>query len=160
GVAVNDESSKAILVDNAVAAATVLNLLDQSSGGVGLPQTAGNVAAAINPLTNVAVVVNQTASQAAVIDPTATTAPGTFSTGNHPVDVAIDPGTNLAVIVNQLANSVTIASLGPVRSPQIVRINNQSNSSDPLQSTLAEVTVNSTLTTGPTYADQTVTIIG
>ncbi len=154
GAAFNDETDKAILVDNAVASATILNVLDQSSGGIPLPQNPGNVAAAVNPLTNIGIIVNQIANLAEVIDPTGTSGTGQFAVGNHPVDVAVDPGTNLAIIANQTDNSVTIASLGAIRSPQILQVHGSS------QTTLADVTLSSTLAAAPTYANQTFTIIG
>lgn len=158
GAAFNEETSKVVLADNAVGASQILNALDQSSTAVPLPQAAGNVAAAVNPLTNVAVVVNRTASVAQVIDPTgANPVAGTFAVGNTPVDVAIDPGSNKALIVNQAANTVTIASLGAIRSPQILQLTNQTS---PTGTALADVIVNSNLTTAGAYSDQTFTVVG
>jgi DNA-binding beta-propeller fold protein YncE len=126
GVGIDDETQKAILVDPSVPPTVptfTFNMLDQTSTlvtGVGF----GNVAAAMNPLTNIGVVVNQTNNQAFLIDPTTPTVlPGsTFSTGTSPIDVAIDPATNTAVIVNQRDNTVSLFSLGLLRSaPQIAQ---------------------------------------
>lgn len=151
GVAFNDETQKAILVDPTGPQAFIFNALDQTSSSVvtGL-QLLGNTAGAFNPLTNIAVTVNRINSDGAVIDPTtpAVLANGTLLGLNQPVDVAIDPGTNMAVIVNQGSNNVSIFSLSAMRSPQVLQVSPD------------QVEIASTLTTPAVATDQTLTIIG
>jgi DNA-binding beta-propeller fold protein YncE len=158
GVAFNDETDKAILVDTAAnTSATIFNALDQSSTAAQFssPLTVGNIAAAFNPLANIAVVVNDLVNMAIVVDPTTPSFLGApFAVGNHPIDVAIDPGTDDAVIVNQMDGTVSIFSLGALRTPQIV------------ETTPAQITVGSTLTSGvgaagsPPVNPVTLTIVG
>jgi DNA-binding beta-propeller fold protein YncE len=153
GVAINDETGKAILVDpTGGVPGTIFNAPDQSSNAIpGLGS--GYVGAGMNPLANFAIAVNEFNNQAIVIDPGA---PGdvpkvltSFSTGNHPWDVAIDPATELAVIVNQGDNTVGIFSLTtPRAAPQIV------------QTSPAQITVTSTLASPAAPVDQTLTIVG
>ena len=129
GVAINDQTQKAILTDpGGSGPGTVFTLLDQSSTTIPTPiaePTDGsfNLAVAVNPLANLAVTVNQVTGDALVIDPTSpsvlTTIPGE---GTNPVDVAIDPGTDIVVFVNQGAPaSISIYSLGALRPLQILQ---------------------------------------
>ncbi len=71
GVSINDETQKALLAEpTANVPAFVFNILDQTSPLVnGLPQTANNVATAMNPLTNIGLIVNSTAGRALVVNP-------------------------------------------------------------------------------------------
>jgi len=162
GAAFNDETQKAILVDETGPQGFVFSALDQSSSSVatGLALL-GNTAGAFNQLSNTAVIVNRIRNEAYVIDPVTPSvlANSTFSTGlDEPVDVALDPGTNTAVIVNRTGNSVSIYSLGPIRPLHVLQVSRQVSA--PELSTPPEVTVTSTLTTPATYSDQTLTIIG
>lgn len=168
GVGINDETQKAILVDpSGTTPALIYNLLDQTSTTIpGLALT-GNAAGAFNPLTNVAVTVNRINSDGAVIDPatpaliangTLTGLPNQPPSPDQPVDVAIDPGTNQAVVVNQGNNSVSIYSLGAIRTPQVLQVSRQDNGAG--AALPPEIVVNSTLTTAATANPQTLTIIG
>jgi DNA-binding beta-propeller fold protein YncE len=154
GAAFNNQTNKVILLDANVAAATILNAIDQSSTAITLPAIIGNIAVATNPLANIGVVVNESSNQAFIVDPQGATPAGTITTGNHPVDVAIDPGTNIAVIVNQNDNDVSISALTALRSPQILQV------SGPSKTALADVIVGSNLTAAAAYSDDTFTIIG
>ncbi len=129
GVALNDQTQKAILTDpGGTTPGTVFTVLDQSSTTIPLPTaepTDGsfNLAVAVNPLANLGVVVNQVSGDAMIIDPSApsvlTTIPGV---GTNPVDVAIDPATDIAVFVNQGAPpSIAIYSLGALRPLQVLQ---------------------------------------
>ncbi len=164
GVAIDDETSKAILVDptNAVPA-TIFSMLDQSSASASALTGAGYIAAAFNPLANIAVTVNQLTNQAAIInpDPANPTVLTTFSTGNKPVDVAVDPGTDTALIVNQSDNTASLFSMGALRSaPQILQASLQSSLTSGQFLPGASVTVNSTLASAPTPSNQVLSIVG
>jgi DNA-binding beta-propeller fold protein YncE len=163
-VAINEETQKAILTNPSLATSTpaqIFNLLDQTSTAVPGLAVPGTTASAFNPFTNVAVTVNRINSNGSVIDP-ATPAllggDGIITGLNQPVDVAVDPATNTAVIANQGDNTVSIVSLGGLRTPQILQVSRQDNGAGaPLP---PEITVNSTLTTAATANPQTLTIIG
>ena len=172
GVGINDETQKAILVDPTGPQGNIFNLLDQTSKAVSGLALVGNTAAAFDPLTNVAVTVNRINSDGAIIDPINSTvlANGTLSGLNQPVDVAIDPGANQTVIVNSplasppITGTVSIFSLGSIRTPQILQVSRQDTATpaSPIspQPQPPEITVNSTLTTAATANPQTLTIIG
>ncbi len=163
GVAFNDETKKAILVDtNPVSSqAFVFSALDQTSSSAitGLAGT-GNVAAAFNPFTNAAVVVNQTNGNFTVVDPTtpAAISNSTTATGTAPVDVAIDPGLNRAVIANQGDNTVSIVSLGGIRPVHVLQVARQVAA--PASWAPADIVETGTLSSAPVYADETLQIIG
>jgi DNA-binding beta-propeller fold protein YncE len=160
GVAINDETQKAMLVDPSSTSAPgfIFNLLDQtSSSAVTGLATPNNVAAAFNPLENIAVVVNKTNGNAMVVDPVvpAVLASSTFAVGTQPVDVAIDPGTNRAIIVNQGSNNVSIFSLGTPRTgPQVLQVARSVSAPDLWKPAEIEVA------TGTPATDQTIKIIG
>jgi DNA-binding beta-propeller fold protein YncE len=166
GVGINDETQKAIVVDPspfAIDPGRVFNLLDQTFAPIPGLAVPGATAAAFNPFTNVAVTVNKNNSNGSIVDasvPALLGGDGIIPTGvlNQPVDVAIDPGTNTTVIVNQGDNTVSIISLGALRTPQILQVNRQDNGAGvPLP---PEITVESTLTTGPSANPQTLRVIG
>jgi DNA-binding beta-propeller fold protein YncE len=130
GVALNDQTQKAILTDpGGTTPGTVFSVLDQSSTTIPLPggnltDGSNNLAVAVNPLANLAVTVNQNTGDAFLIDPSGQsvlkTIPGA-QVGTNPVDVAIDPGTDIAVFVNQGAPaSINIFSLGALRPLQVL----------------------------------------
>jgi DNA-binding beta-propeller fold protein YncE len=152
GVAINEETQRAILVSETGTQARIFSLLDQTSTTVTGLASVGAAAAAFNPLANIAVVVNRINNDASVIDPgtPSVLSNSTFSGGlNEPVDVAIDPGTNRAVIVNRSGNNVSIFSLSStMRSPQVLQIGPD------------QATISSTLTSAAVATDQAVTIIG
>lgn len=108
GVAVNDETQQALVVDPLGAtSAQVLNLLDQSLTPITFPANdadAPALATAFNPLADFALTVNSTDAKATMIDPAHQTSLGSaFSigpSGASTVDVAIDPVTDEAIFVN------------------------------------------------------------
>ena len=151
GIAINDETEKAILVDpSGGVPAFIFNLLDQTSTLVS-GSSGGNTAAAFNPFGNIAVATGRTNTQAFVIDPVTPSVLRNFSAGPTPVDVAIDPATNTAVIVNQGNKTVSLFSLGSAPTSALPQI---------LQASPSQVLINSTLTSGPPAQNQSVTIIG
>ena len=163
GVAINDETQKAILVDPNPTGTPgrIFSLLDQTPSTVTGLASPGSTAAAFNPLANIAVIVNRINSDASVIDPvTSSVLPNsTFAIGlNEPVDVAIDPGTNTAVIVNRAGNNVSIFSLSPMRPLHVLQVSRQVSAPDLWAP--PEVEITSTLTLPATYSDQALTIIG
>ena len=129
GVALNDQTQKAILTDpSGSTPGTVFSVLDQSSTNIPLPtnnmaDASSNLAVAINPLANLAVTLNQVTGDALVIDPSAPSVLTTISAeGVNPVDAAIDPITDIAVFVNQGAPaSISIYSLGALRMLQVLQ---------------------------------------
>jgi len=179
-VSIDDETEKALLVDpTAAEPAFIFNILDQSSQPVNnLLSSIGNVAGEINPLTNGGLVVDK-GGNVSVIDPTVPTvvsgSTATTGTGNTPVDVAIDPETNTAVVLNQVVvnqvpqpGNVMLFSLGNLRAaPQITQTatctpapcSNGLVLSRGSQSS-SQVTLNSSLGSPATAADQTVILIG
>ena len=164
GVAVDDETGKAILLDpTASTPATIFNMLDQSSNSVGPLTGAGYIAGAFNPLANIGIAVNELTNQAAIInpDPTNPTVLTSFSTGNKPVDVAMDPGTDTAVVVNQSDNAVSVYSLGALRAaPQILQASLQSSLASGQLLPGPSIIVNSTLTSAATPVNQILSIVG
>lgn len=143
GVAINDESEEALLVDPSSPDMTVFSMLDQTTNpNVSLSQ--GFVAVAANPLTNIAVAVNGPGDSASIIDLGRLEQIGNSVTvGSSPEAVAIDPGKNEAVIVNTGDNTVSILSLGGIRTPQITEVSPANTFSVPSGSTGSlTVTVN------------------
>jgi YVTN family beta-propeller protein len=133
GVGLNLVTHQALLTDPSGGKLTSYSLLDNSVNTISFTQQngitlseIGFVAAAANPLENIGIAINAESAMATVVDletgnvlQTASTENGTSSA---PQAVAIDPGTNEAVIANQ-DGTVSILSLGPIRSPQIVDVN-------------------------------------
>ena len=164
GVAINDESQKALLVDPSTPQSVpvfVFNILDQSSTLV-TGATFGNVAAAMNPLTNIGLILNQTNSNASVVDPaTPTIVPSsTFSVGTSPADVAIDPATDTALVVTPgPPGSISMFPLGALRSPQIAQSSVTPAVAGSTQSS-SQVILNSSLGSAPVPQDQTLKLIG
>jgi DNA-binding beta-propeller fold protein YncE len=164
GIGINPETQQAILLDPNPNASTsgvsFFSLLDQSISSVTLTRTngareTGSIAGAFNPLTNTAYIVNPNTNSLSVIDPaqlrrlpTVTTV---FPTGHDPVAVAVDPASNRAIVVNQTDNNVSIFSLGSSSSVQQVAITETSPKT---------FVTNSTLSTVPAPAAQTLTVIG
>src|SRR5690348_1004805 len=131
GAAINTETEQALLTDpncglgspSCRASVTLLSVLDQTVNSLTLSQ--GYVASAVNPLTDIGVAVNGPANTATVIDLRTLTQLGPpIQVGASPQAVAIDPGKNIAVIVNSGSNpgSVSILSLGAIRTPQITEV--------------------------------------
>jgi DNA-binding beta-propeller fold protein YncE len=162
GIAINPETQQAILLDpnpnTPTSGVSFFSLLDQSVSSVALTlsngaRETGAAAGAFNPLTNTAYVVNTTDSSLSVIDPANLTRLPTktsvFPTGHSPVAVAVDPASNSVIVVNQADNTVSIFSLGS--NTQQVAITETSPKT---------FTTYSTLSTAPTPAAQTLTVIG
>jgi DNA-binding beta-propeller fold protein YncE len=167
GVAINDESQKAVLLDPS-AQTQIFNLLDQTSTTVNTSSSTGNIAGAFNPLTNTAITVNQITNNGAIVDPTTPTllnGDGTVIGLNRPLDVAVDPATNQALVVNSplipAGSHGTVSFLplpGTLRSPQVLQVSRQDNGAgSPLP---PEIMVSSTLSSAGTLNPQTLTVIG
>jgi len=127
GIAMNPETHQALLTDPSVATGstfTSYSLLDNAVNSISFKNPDGSVfnqlhfvAAAVNQLTNIGVAVNENTGMAAVVDLQGGTVLQTgIQAGNTPEAVAVDPGKNLAVVANQSSNTVTIISLGSIRS--------------------------------------------
>lgn len=142
GVAINNETEQALMVDPNTLTMDVFSVLDQTVGSLQVSQ--GFVAAAANPLTDIGVAVNGPANTASVIDLRAlkVIASG-IQVGTTPSAVAIDPGKNEAVVANAGSGNVSILSLGSIRSPQITEVSPANTFSVPSSSTGSlPVTVN------------------
>ena len=165
GIGINTETQQAVLVDPSTGGVvTFFNLIDQSNTSLTLETNkspeSGTTAAAYNPLTNTVVAVNSFTNTVSIIDPSSTpprrlndTSPFQLNTnckgtGDCAVAVAVDPGPNLAVIANQGDGSVTVLSLGSIKSFSITETSPKT------------FVTNSTLGSGPTPSAQTLTVIG
>ncbi len=76
----------------------------------------GYVAAAVSALPNIGVAVNSNAKTAAILDLQNRIVIGNVTVGMQPIAVAVDPATNQALVVNQGDGTVSVVSLGTVRS--------------------------------------------
>ena len=161
GVGINPETETAVLADPSFGGGvSFFSLIDQSVTGISLVNTSGSTESgasfgAFNPLTNTAYVINTNNSTLSVIDPTTPKRiPGpntTFATGPTPVAVAVDPVSNRLVVVNQGANNVSVYSLGSNNTVRPIAITDTNPKT---------YTANSTLTTGPSPAALTLTVLG
>lgn len=142
GVAINNETEEALIVDPNTTSMNSFSVLDQTVGNLQVPQ--GFVADAVNPLTDIGVAVNGPAGTASVIDlRTLKLLGSSIQVGASPQSVAIDPGKNVAVVANAGSNNVSILSLGPIRTPQITEVSPANTFSVPASSTGSlSVTVN------------------
>lgn len=132
GVGLNLATHQALLTDPSGGSLTSYSLLDNSVNTISFTQNGttlsgiGFVAAAANPLENIGIAINAQSATAKVVDLETGNVLQTVSTesgaNSAPQAVAMDPGTNEAVIANQ-DGTVSILSLGPIRSPQIVEVN-------------------------------------
>jgi DNA-binding beta-propeller fold protein YncE len=134
GVGINAETHQALLTDPSAGSFTSYSLLDNAVNSITFRNPDGSlfnelhfVAAAANQLANIGVAVDEDTDTAAVVDLERGTVLQTgIQVGSSPEAVAVDPGKNLAVVTNQGSNTVTILSLGSIRStgaspsPQIV----------------------------------------
>jgi DNA-binding beta-propeller fold protein YncE len=126
GIGINSETHQALLTDPSGTTLTTLSLLDQTVGSISFSTGQVNyVASAVNPLTNIGIAVNSQSATAAVVDlGNGIVLKQNISVGNSPAAVAIDAASNEAVVVNPAGlnanGSISILSLGSVRSPQIV----------------------------------------
>lgn len=122
GVGVNPETHQVLLTTPNEGNFTTFSLLDQSvstipftNQGVTVNQP-GYVAAAVSALPNIGVAVNANANTAAILDLQNQIVVENVTVGTQPVAVAVDPSTNQALVVNQGDGTVSIVSLGTVRS--------------------------------------------
>jgi DNA-binding beta-propeller fold protein YncE len=161
GIGINTETQSAILTDpSSGGVVQFFNLIDQSVSQLTLVNSSnsaepGSSAGAFNPLTNTAYVVNQITSTLSVIDPsTPKRLPSiysTFPTGNTPVAVQVDPASNRLIVVNQGDNTVGIYTLGASNTIRPIAIT---------ESNPKVFTTTSTLSTAPTPAALTLTVLG
>jgi len=142
GVAINDETEQALMVNPNALAMNAFSVLDQTVGSLSVPQ--GFVADAVNPLTDIGVAVNGPGGTASVIDlRSLKVITSGIQVGASPAAVAIDAGKNLAVVVNAGSDNVSILSLGAIRTPQITEVSPANTFSVPPSSTGSlTVTVN------------------
>lgn len=142
GVAINNETEQALLVNPNTGVMNLFSVLDQTIGNLQVPQ--GFVADAVNPLTDIGMAVNGPAGTASVIDlRTFKLLGNSIQVGASPQAVAIDPGKNVAVVANAGSDNVSILSLGPIRTPQITEVSPANTFSVPASSTGSlAVTVN------------------
>jgi YVTN family beta-propeller protein len=146
GVGLNLATHQALLTDPSGGKLTSYSLLDNTVNTISFTQNGttlseiGFVAAAANPLENIGIAINAQSAQAAVVDLETGNVLETVSTesgaNSAPQAVAMDPGTNEAVIANQ-DGTVSILSLGPIRSPQIVEVNPSITYTSPTPLTLS-----------------------
>ncbi|HUJ30624.1 MAG TPA: hypothetical protein VLY23_05045 [Candidatus Acidoferrum sp.] len=122
GVGINGETHQVLLTAPTVGGFPMFSLLDQSVSAIAFQQNGvivnqpGYVAAAVSSLANMGVAINTNANAAAILDLQGHIVIENVATGNQPVAVAVDPGTNEALVVNQADGTVSILSLGTVRS--------------------------------------------
>jgi len=136
GVGINAQTHEVLLTGPSAGGFPMISLLDQSISAVPFTQNGvivsqpGYVADAVSGLANLGVAVNANANTAAVLDLQNRIVVENVTTGNQPVAVAVDPSTNEALVVNQGDGTVSVLSLGTVRSsaslgaaqaPQITR---------------------------------------
>jgi len=122
GVAVNSETKSLLLADPASPFGFIFSLLDQSVSSLSL--SAGNVAAAINPLTNVGLLLNPTLHIAYVLDLSVPVGLSVVPLGSDPIALVIDPVSDKALVADDVDATVTVLDLGATRSragePQIL----------------------------------------
>jgi YVTN family beta-propeller protein len=122
GVGINPETHEVLLTIPSFGNFTTFSLLDQSVGSVPFTNNQvivnqpGYVAAAASALPNIGVAVNTNANTAAILDLQNRIVIENVSVGAQPVAVAVDPSTNQALVVNQGDGTVSVLSLGTVRS--------------------------------------------
>lgn len=122
GIGLNPETHQVLLTTPTQGNLTTFSLLDQSvstipftNQGVTINQP-GYVAAAISALPNLGIAVNTNANTAAILDLQNHLVVQNVNVGNAPVAVAVDPVTNEALVANQTDGTVSVVSLGTVRS--------------------------------------------
>ena len=145
GVGLNSETHQVLFTNPNAANPTTFSLLNQTVnnitftiGGITLNDP-GLVAASVNPFANIGIAVNSLASTAIVADlESGVVLQSINGLGSVPAAVAIDPASNEAVVANQGDGTVSIISLGAVRTPQILESAPVTtlNSSSPLTMTI------------------------
>jgi YVTN family beta-propeller protein len=122
GVGVNPETHQVLLTTPTVGNFTTFSLLDQTVSTVPFTNQnvtldePGYVAAAVSALPNIGVAVNTNGNTAAILDLQNYVVVENVAVGNGPDAVAVDPVTNEALVVNQTDGTVSVLSLGAVRS--------------------------------------------
>jgi DNA-binding beta-propeller fold protein YncE len=122
GTGVNPETHEVLLTIPSDGNFTTFSMLDQSVGTVAFTNNQvivdqpGYVAAAVSALPNIGVAVNSNANTAVILDLQNRIVIGNVAVGAQPVAVAVDPSTNQALVVNQADGTVSVLSLGTVRS--------------------------------------------
>lgn len=122
GTGVNPETHEVLLTIPSNGNFTTFSMLDQSVGTVAFTNNQvivdqpGYVAAAVSALPNIAVAVNSNANTAVILDLQNRIVIGNVAVGTQPVAVAVDPSTNQGLVVNQVDGTVSVLSLGTVRS--------------------------------------------
>jgi DNA-binding beta-propeller fold protein YncE len=122
GTGVNPETHQVLLTIPSEGNFTTFSMLDQSVGTVPFTNNQvivnqpGYVAAAVSALPNIGVAVNSNANTAVILDLQNRIVIGNVAVGTQPVAVAVDPSTNQALVVNQVDGTVSVLSLGTVRS--------------------------------------------
>lgn len=131
GVGVNPETHQVLITTPVTGSFTTFSLLDQTVSNIPFTyqnltvDQPGYVAAAVSGLPNVGVAVNHNGNTAAILDLQNHVVIENVTVGNGPGAVAVDPVTNEALVANQTDGTVSILSLGPVRStasPQVPQI--------------------------------------
>jgi YVTN family beta-propeller protein len=127
GVGLNTETHQLLFTDPSSTVLTSFSLLSQSVNDITFTLagvTINNpdlVAASVNPLANIGIAVNDIAGTAIVVDLENGNVLQTVNgLGTMPVAVALDPASDEAVVANQGDGTVSIVSLGAVRTPQIL----------------------------------------
>jgi DNA-binding beta-propeller fold protein YncE len=122
GVGINPETHQVLLTMPSQGNFTMFSLLNQAVSTIpftnqgAVVQEPGYVAAAVSALPNIGIAVNSQANTAAVLDLENYLVIENVAVGNNPAAVAVDPTTNEALVVNQTDGTVSILSLGTVRS--------------------------------------------
>jgi DNA-binding beta-propeller fold protein YncE len=126
GVGINSETHQALFTDPNATTLTSFDVFNATVNptrftlnGVTIGEK-GYVAAAASPLTNEAIAVNSGSTATVVELDDGNVLQTVNGLGGNPVAAAIDPATNEAVVVNQADGTVSILSLGAVRTNQIV----------------------------------------
>ncbi|HEX5424983.1 MAG TPA: IPT/TIG domain-containing protein [Candidatus Acidoferrales bacterium] len=122
GVGVNPETHQVLITTPQGGSFTTFSLLDQTVSNI--PFTYQNinvnepdyVAAAVSALPNIGVAVNQNSNTAAILDLQNHLVIQKVTVGGGPIAVAVDPATNEALVANQTDGTVSVLSLGTVRS--------------------------------------------
>jgi len=135
GIAINPQTSRAVLADAGGNSTSILSTLDQTNTGIAVGHPVSG--AAFQPFSNVAVVVKPGTIGATgvdkitLLDPTATAQISglprgvlaeidTGGTGSGAV--AVDPARNWALVANAGSNDISVVSLGSSYTPQISHI--------------------------------------
>jgi DNA-binding beta-propeller fold protein YncE len=128
GVGVNAETHQVLFTTPNQGSFSTFSLLDQTVSSIPFKDSQGGtltelgyVAAAVSALPNIGVAVNKSgdttvANTAAILDLQNHLVLGQVSVGNGPVAVAVDATTNQALVVNQTDGTVSVISLGTIRS--------------------------------------------